>query len=108
MTLQVPKALSHEEDLPDDEEKLALMLYFKKKDANKDRFLSKEELQAGFKELGSIIPTKLRAKHALNHADRIGDGVISVDDHDQELRGVVEYALRRGFNLRHIYIAGVS
>ncbi|KAG7943692.1 hypothetical protein I3843_15G056000 [Carya illinoinensis] len=85
MTLKVrSKALPH------DEQPLS---YFRKKDANHDGFLSKEELQEGFKELSSRIP-KTRAQHALNHADGNGDGLISLD---QELCGVIEYAEGKGF-----------
>ncbi|GAB4850829.1 hypothetical protein Ancab_030128 [Ancistrocladus abbreviatus] len=75
--------------LPDDNVKRALMREF---DTNKDGRLSKEELAAFFKKLGSHFPG-LRAFRAMHHADGDGDGFI--DDH--EMKELIDCARKWGY-----------
>ncbi|GAB4850830.1 hypothetical protein Ancab_030129 [Ancistrocladus abbreviatus] len=70
---------------PDDDVKRALMREF---DTNKDGRLSKEELAAFFKRLGSHFPS-WRVFSAMHHADGDGDG--HIDEH--EMKELIDLAL---------------
>ncbi|ONI33629.1 hypothetical protein PRUPE_1G437000 [Prunus persica] len=69
---------------------------FKRHDKNGDGQLSKDELDAAFKELGSIWPPG-RAWFAQRYADDDGDGFISID---KELSKLVQYALELKYTLK--------
>ncbi|XWS25630.1 hypothetical protein CRYUN_Cryun27aG0084400 [Craigia yunnanensis] len=73
-----------------DEEKLKVI--FKEHDTNGDGRLSKEELLKAFQKLGSRNPG-WRVRRSLHHADRNGDGSISLD----ELEELVKYAVKQGY-----------
>ncbi|KAJ9166226.1 hypothetical protein P3X46_021007 [Hevea brasiliensis] len=66
----------------------------KRYDTNKDGKLSKDELKAAFKSLGSRIPG-WRAWWAIHHADANDDGYISED----EMEELVKYAMKLGFQM---------
>ena len=67
---------------------------FKIADKNGDGKLSKEELKAAFRRLGSRW-SSFRARRALRHVDANGDGVIS----NEELNDLINYALQCGYKL---------
>ncbi|KAK9946518.1 hypothetical protein M0R45_011981 [Rubus argutus] len=67
---------------------------FKSLDKNGNGKLSKEELKAAFRTLGSRW-SSYRARRALRHVDANGDGFIS----NEELNDLVNYALERGYKL---------
>ncbi|CAB4266378.1 unnamed protein product [Prunus armeniaca] len=69
---------------------------FKRHDKNGDGQLSKNELDAAFKELGSIWPPA-RAWFGQRYADEDGDGFISID---KELSKLVQYALELKYTLQ--------
>ncbi|KAL6216576.1 hypothetical protein ACLB2K_009799 [Fragaria x ananassa] len=68
---------------------------FKSADKNGDGKLSKEELKAAFRRLGSRW-SSYRARRALRHVDANGDGVIS----NEELNDLINYALQCGSRLK--------
>ncbi|KAB2614368.1 calcium-binding protein CML10 [Pyrus ussuriensis x Pyrus communis] len=63
-------------------------------DKDGDGMLSKEELKAAFRELGSRWGG-FRARRALSHADANHDGLIS----KEEIKDLVNYALECGYTL---------
>lgn len=63
-------------------------------DKNGDGKLSKEELKAAFRKLGSRW-SSYRASRALRHVDSNGDGLIS----KEEFNDLVNYALECGYKL---------
>lgn len=67
---------------------------FKSFDKNGDGKLSKEELKAAFRKLGSRWSSH-RARSALRHVDSNHDGLIS----KEEFNDLVNYALECGYKL---------
>ncbi|KAK9946519.1 hypothetical protein M0R45_011982 [Rubus argutus] len=67
---------------------------FKSSDKNGDGKLSKEELKAAFRKLGSRW-SSYRASRALRYVDSNHDGVIS----EEEFNELVKYALELGYKL---------
>lgn len=81
---------NYEQHIPSTEE---LTKIFKKHDKNGDGRLSRQELEAAFKDLGAFWPW-YRTVRAFSHADADGDGYIDIK---KELEAVVNYALECGF-----------
>ena len=71
-----------------------VMDLFNSFDKDGDGMLSKEELKAAFRELGSRWGG-FRARRALSHADANHDGLIS----KEEIKDLVNYALECGYAL---------
>ncbi|CAN6721550.1 unnamed protein product [Malus baccata var. baccata] len=71
-----------------------VMEVFKSSDKDGDGRLSKEELKASFKKLGSRW-SSFRAWRALGHADANKDGFISME----EIGELLSYALKCGYKL---------
>ncbi|KAL6296272.1 hypothetical protein ACE6H2_004414 [Prunus campanulata] len=72
-----------------------IMKVFKSHDKNGDGQLSKDELNAAFKELGSKWPS-IRASLAKHYADDNRDGFISIE---KELSKLVKYVLNLNYTL---------
>ncbi|PQQ15570.1 hypothetical protein Pyn_28963 [Prunus yedoensis var. nudiflora] len=72
-----------------------IMKLFKSHDKNGDDQLSKDELNAAFKQLGSKWPS-IRASLAKHYADDNRDGFISID---KELSKLVKYVLKLNYTL---------
>ncbi|BFG18414.1 hypothetical protein CerSpe_046880 [Prunus speciosa] len=72
-----------------------IMKVFKSHDKNGDGQLSKDELNAAFKELGSKWPS-IRASLAKHYADDNRDGFISIE---KELSKLVKYVLKLNYTL---------
>ncbi|XVE70051.1 hypothetical protein DITRI_Ditri10aG0040400 [Diplodiscus trichospermus] len=88
MPLYVPKSIN----LTLNEEQLKVI--FKEHDINGDGRLSKEELLKAFQKLGSRNPG-WRVRRSMHHADKNGDGSISLD----ELEELVKYAVKQGYGV---------
>ncbi|KAL6296269.1 hypothetical protein ACE6H2_004411 [Prunus campanulata] len=84
---KVPTNVPYTEDL--------IMKLFKSHDKNGDDQLSKVELNAAFKELGSKWPS-IRASLAKHYADDNRDGFISIE---KELSKLVKYVLKLNYTL---------
>ncbi|KAB2614364.1 calcium-binding protein CML10 [Pyrus ussuriensis x Pyrus communis] len=87
-----PKIVEKNVQIPWTKEQV--MEVFKSFDKDEDGRLSKEELKASFKKLGSLW-SSFRAWRALGHADANKDGFISM----QEIGELISYALKRGYKM---------
>ncbi|KAL3514515.1 hypothetical protein ACH5RR_027232 [Cinchona calisaya] len=70
---------------------------FEQCDKNGDGRLDRAELKEAFKRLGAMIPS-WRAARGMRQADANGDGYID----EEEMTGLVNYALRLGYTVKRL------